>query len=240
MDAPPLGGPHDRHLAMPEHVDTVIIVGTGHCGTTFLCHVLMEAGCDFGQGEPPANWTLGDQAMEHPFLQDCVWKVTKALWDDEAGLPDLTRVEEVAEAHRDLIALAVERWPPFMKNPVLGLTLPAWTAGGLRPRGAIVCYRPLDQVLGSIMRRGGGYGALARFEHGPAALHRLAAVFGMTMDAILQAEIPLALVPFPDSVDPVYAPRLYYEITRLFQLPITEGAFIDAHRRIADRSLVHA
>ncbi len=225
---------------MPEDVDTVIILGTGHCGTTFLSRVLLEAGCDFGQRDGlPDHWTLGDQAMEHPFLQECIWKVTKTLWDDVAGLPDLTRVAEVAEEQREVIALALSRWPPFVKNPVLGLTLPAWTAAGLRPSAAIVCYRPIAQVLESIMRRGGGYGALAIFEHGPSALHRLSAIFGMTIDAILMAEIPMALVRFPQCLDPDYAVELYHDIRRAVRLPVDVGTFVEAHRRIADRSLVH-
>lgn len=218
---------------------TIVIVGTGHSGTTFLSRVLMEAGCNFGQGHPPAAWTVGDQAMEYPFVQRIVHYVTKALWTDLDGLPDLTRVEEVAQAHRGLMASALDRWPPFFKNPALGLTLPAWTAAGLRVGAAIVCYRPIGQVLDSIVRRGGGYGGLGRFDYGPGALYRLSALFGMTMAAILDAEIPLAVVRFPDSIRADRAADVYELITRVMPLPVSREAFIDAHRRIADRTLVH-
>lgn len=218
---------------------TILITGTGHCGTTFLSRVLMEAGCNFGQGDPPAPWTQGDQAMEEPFLQRSVYTLTKALWPDVGGLPDLTRLEAVAGENAEFVAEALNRWPPFFKSPALPLTLPVWIRAGLRVGAIIVCYRPLPHVLKSIMRRGGGFGGLGRFEDDTASLHRLAAIFGMKLDSILAAEIPFTLVRFPESVDPDRAAGVYELITRAFPLPVSQEAFVAAHARIADRGLVH-
>lgn len=193
---------------------TVLITGNGHSGTTFIARLLMEVGCDFGQGDPPAAWTQGAQAMEHPEIQRAAKDVAQGC------LAALTAI----------VALV---FPRYVKAPALGWRLDEWLGAGLEVDAVIVCHRDIDQTLRSIKRAGGGYGGF-----GMPTTERLYAQTGRLMSAIWDHDIPHASIHFPEST--IAARFLYGELRRGYlPLSCTEEDFAAAHARVARPELVH-
>lgn len=226
---------------MPEQVGKVLIVGTGYSGTTFLSRVLMTAGCDFGQGDPPASWTMGPRSIEHPAILYGSNHVYQLLHHPTLRMPDYSRTDEaVRECQRSLdAALAV--WPPFVKSPVMGYVLPAWLRAGLQPRAFIICFRRLEETFQSVLRQQQLYDLGIGYQWKDTAedRRRLLTFFGMVMDNVLAANVPWTVVRFPSSVEAASAGPIYDDLQANIGLPCSRDAFLAAHARAADPELVH-
>ena len=192
---------------------TVLITGNGHSGTTFIARLLMEVGCDFGQGDPPAAWTEGAQAMEHPGVQSVA--------------------KDVAQGHVAAAVAVGIALPPYVKAPAIGWRLDDWLGAGLMVGAAVVCHRNTEDTLHSIARTGGGYGGF-----GTPTTHQLHAQTGCLMSALWDYDIPHTVVRFPQVLD--HWLSLYKAFRDAYiPLPCTEEAFRKAHARIARPKLVH-
>ena len=195
---------------------TVLITGNGHSGTTFIARLLMDLGCDFGQGDPPAAWTQGAQAMEQPDIQRASKEVAQG------------RLAATA-------ALAQVAFPPYIKAPAIGWRLDDWLGAGLQLEAAIVCHRNIDATLRSIKRAGGGYGGF-----GTPTPERLYAQTGRLISTLWDHGIPHAILQFPGMVT-AYVEATYCDLTDSigFTFPFGYAEFRAAHARLARPELVH-
>jgi len=195
---------------------TLLITGNGHSGTTFLARLLMELGCDFGQGDPPAAWTQGSQAMEHPEIQ----RASKA----------------VVEGKLAMLGLASRTFPPYVKAPAIGWRLDDWLGAGLQVDAVIVCHRNVEDTLRSIERAGGGYGGF-----GTPTPERLYAQTGRLMTTLWDHGISHTILQFPYIVTaPVISTYCdLVEPLEPFDLGFSYEEFCTAHARRARPELVH-
>lgn len=196
---------------------TVLITGNGHSGTTFLARLLMDLGCDFGQGDPPAAWTEGAQAMEQPEIQ----RASKAVAEGKLAAT---------------LALASLTFPAYVKAPAIGWRLDDWLGAGLQLDAVIICHRNIEDTLRSIERAGGGYGGF-----GMPTADRLYAQTGRLISTVWDSGIPHALVDFPYSVT---APTWFtcgqlVEDLEPLEMGFTCEEFAAAHARLARPELVH-
>jgi len=221
----------------------VLIVGTGHSGTAFIARLLMELGGDFWQGDPPADWTLGAHAMEHPDIKATVESFSSAVWDHRIYGMDAALVGAALPLYREEMKRLFALWPQYVKAPLLGPTLSAWRTAGLEPSGIVIVYRRPEAVLDSIVRYNGGiYGPLGPLGPRQKALQRLRLLFATTLEQAIEANVPLSLVDFPRCVttDPVAPDGIYWN---LYQNLPEDGyplhRFAEIHRRVASPDLVH-
>lgn len=226
---------------MADRPDKILIVGTSYCGSTFLARVLMEAGCDFGQGDPPASWTVGDHSIEHPAIVRGSYDLYRVLWDPALLMPDHSRTDEAVRQCQPILDEALAVWPPFVKSPAMGHVLPAWFLAGLQARGIIVCWRGLEETLQSLVRRRQRYGVTRAYPWQDSIEHRqrLQIVFGMMMVNVMDSGLPWAVVSFPSSVEAASAGPIYDHLQARIGLPCSREVFLAAHQRAADPSLVN-
>ena len=207
---------------------TVLITGNGHSGTTFIARLLMELGCDFGQGDPPATWTEGAQAMEHPDIQKASREVALAV---ERG--------EGKNGALDVILAHDPPSPSYVKAPAVGWYLDIWLAAGFDFTSAVICHRDIGDTVRSIVQKGGGYGGFGPLRDDDATRDRLYRQTGRMMSALWSAWIPHMTIMFPECLE---RPMLIYPplvVVGVIDRSISERAFIEAHRKVAKPELVH-
>lgn len=208
---------------------TVLITGNGHSGTTFVARLLMELGCDFGQGDPPAAWTQGAQAMEQPYVQRSAAALARFIeekplrdwWQQAAAL--------LEEEHKV--------FPPYIKAPAIGWYLDAWLELGFQADAVIVCHRNIEDTLRSIERAGGGYGGF-----GTPTPERLYAQTGRLMACLWDHGIPHAVIPFPEVIlQHPFRSLIYRKLYNAIpgRMPFTYPDLCQAHARLARPELVH-
>ncbi len=194
---------------------TVLITGNGHSGTTFTARLLMECGCDFGQGSPAAAWTEGNHAMEVPVIQAAAFLVARG---DTSILPS-----------------ALAQMPPFVKAPAIGWFLDTWLESGFKADLVVFCHRPIEDSIASILRMGGGYGGGA-LDDNQWARDRLYGQTGRLMATLWDRHIPFVTILFPAILDS--DPSTVYGVFKPV-LQCSEAAFGAAFQRIAHPDWVH-
>lgn len=203
----------------------------------------MELGGDFGQGDPPADWTRGSHAMEQPDIKLAVERFASSVWSRSRFRPDPTRVEDALLEHKSSMRRELRRWPTYVKAPLLGPSLFAWRRAGLRPSGIIIVHRDAGAVVESIRRYNGGiYGPVGRLGPSPLAEDRIDLLFGVTVAQALEANVPLSLVEFPRcvSVSPEDHQELYFGLyPNLPRCGCAITDFLEVYDRVADPRLIH-
>lgn len=119
-----------------------LITGTGRSGTTFLSHILCNAGLDFGSISPVNISAPGDPiggGMEHSSFA----QVNAAILGDMNKFP----LEEVVVRNANAMH---QEWPQYMKDPRYLLTWPVWEKSNIRPRHIFFCTRNPEMTNQSI------------------------------------------------------------------------------------------
>ncbi|PIR53893.1 hypothetical protein COU75_03510 [Candidatus Peregrinibacteria bacterium CG10_big_fil_rev_8_21_14_0_10_42_8] len=119
-----------------------LITGTGRSGTTFLAHVLYNAGLDFGDSSPVSIGAVGDPIGGGMELATFAHLNTKLMYDMN-HFP----LKEVIESNSESMQ---EQWPQYMKDPRYLITWPIWEKIGIRPRHIFFCTRIPESTNQSI------------------------------------------------------------------------------------------
>jgi len=121
-----------------------LITGTGRSGTTFLAHVLHNAGLDFGDSSPEGIGSEGDPVgggMEHSQFAT----LNAKLMYDINHFP----LEQIIENNSDAMK---QKWPQYIKDPRYLITWPIWEKVSMRPQHVFFCTRNTESTNQSIFQ----------------------------------------------------------------------------------------
>jgi hypothetical protein len=203
----------------------ILIAGTGRAGTSFLVKYLTRLGLEtkLSRNRDVIDWDDAAQAgLEDVMRPNASFPyVIKSPWSfqviDEVLRRGDMQFDAVIVPMRDLTEAAasrtiVEMQAMYRDLPWMGDLSRGWEYAGHTPGGVIYSLSPVDQA-------------------------RLLAVgFHQLLLRLVQAEVPLVLLEFPRLIED--AGYLVRKLLPVLPGGISEAAARDAHRIMADRSMV--
>lgn len=215
-----------------------IITGTGRCGTSFLTKLFQECGYNVGDKDrlnPEVNGGMEDTEVR---------RINEAIKSDLCNrgnlglLPNILEpdtVEELADKYRE--AISVFDGSGIYKDPRFLVTFPVWDQV-LKVDKVIVCVRELSASANSARSLGWSQSLKENID-GDYFYHycmEMGARLGVFFNFLFLNKMPFSVIRFPQMVEDV---EEILQAVRDFVWGIRSDLLVEAHKKLADRELIH-